>query len=93
MSQLETAKRDIANARDLVDHFRAAVAAGGEVDYDKFNAVIETACSKAVSLPFEQVAEIRTDLADLLEQLNLAKIELHDAETSEDTSPTEEPAG
>ena len=93
MSQLETAKHDIANARDLVDNFRAAIAAGGEVDYDEFNAVIESACSKAVALPFEQVAEIRTDLADLLEQLNLAKIELDSAETAAGASSTEEPAG
>ena len=86
MSKLETVKRDIANAKDLVDHFRAAVAAGGEVDYDEFNAVIEAACSQAVALPFDQVSEIRTDLADLLEQLNLAKIELNSAEAPEETA-------
>ena len=76
MSQLETVKRDIQNAKDLVDQFRATVAAGGEVDYDEFNAVIEAACSKAIALPFDQVAEIRTDLTNLLEQLSLAKQEL-----------------
>ena len=76
MSQLETVKRDIQNAKNLVDQFRATVAAGGEVDYDEFNSVIEAACSKAVALPFDQVAEIRNDLSNLLEQLSLAKQEL-----------------
>ena len=70
MSQVATVKREIAHARDLVDKFRAAVAAGTEVDYDQFNTVIEAACSKAVALPFDQVVEIRSDLTDLLEQLN-----------------------
>ena len=93
MSQLETAKREIANARGLVDQFRAAVAAGSDVDYDEFNTVIEAACSKAVALPFDQVVEIRTDLTELLEQLNLAKLELSDTETAEGSLPTEEPAG
>ncbi len=83
----------MANARGLVDQFRAAVAAGGDVDYDEFNTVIETACSNAVALPFDQVAEIRTDLTDLLQQLNLAKLELGGAETTEGSLPTEEPAG
>lgn len=93
MSELETVKREISNARNMVDQFRAAVAAGGDVNYDEFNTVIETACSKAIALPFDQVAEIRTDLTDLLQQLNLAKLELSDAETVEGNEPTEEPAG
>ncbi len=82
MSQVETVKREIANAKDLVDKFRAAVAAGDQVDYDQFNSVIELACSNAVALPFDKVSEIRSDLAGLLEQLNLAKAELSNAETS-----------
>ena len=92
MSQVATVKREIAHARDLVDKFRAAVAAGTEVDYDQFNTVIEAACSKAVALPFDQVVEIRSDLTDLLEQLNEAKLELRDADAAAD-SPTEAPAG
>ncbi len=83
MSQLETVKRDIQNAKDLVDQFRATVASGGEVDYDEFNSVIEAACSKAIALPFDQVAEIRSDLSGLLEQLSLAKQELGANEAGE----------
>ena len=90
MSQLETVKREIANAKDLVDRFRAAVAAGDEVDYDQFNSAIEMACSNAIALPFDQVVEIRTDLTSLLEQLNLAKVELSDGEAA--GAPGEVPA-
>ncbi len=80
MSEVETVKREIANAKDLVGKFRAAVAAGEDVDYGHFNLVIEQACSAAISLPFDQVAEIRSDLTTLLDDLNLAKEELSAAD-------------
>ncbi len=70
---------ELGAAATLVAELRDSISSGDSVDLAAFNAKIETACKAAVSLPREQISEIRQPLDQLLESLNGAKADIETA--------------
>jgi multidrug resistance efflux pump len=82
MSQIATAKEQLALANRLVDEFTASVASGEAMDLKQFNGTIDDACKAALGLPQEDLQEVKAELVSLLERLNAAKSDLEKAQAA-----------
>ncbi|MHA1567686.1 MAG: hypothetical protein ACTSX7_20430 [Alphaproteobacteria bacterium] len=82
MSQIATAKEQLALANRLVDEFTASVASGETMDLQHFNGTIDHACKTALELPQEDLKEVKAELMSLLERLNAAKLDLEKAQAA-----------
>ena len=82
MSQIATAKEQLALANSLVDEFTASVASGEAMDLQQFNHTIDNACKTALGLPHEDLQEVKAELVSLLERLNAAKSDLEKAQAA-----------
>lgn len=82
MSQIATAKEQLALANRLVDEFTASVASGESMDLQQFNGTIDEACKTALGLPQEDLHEVKAELVLLLQRLNAAKSDLENAQAA-----------
>ncbi len=82
MSEIATAKEQLALANRLVDEFTASVASGEPMDLQQFNGTIDNACKAALELPQEDLGEVKAELILLLQRLNAAKSDLEIAQAA-----------